>query len=441
MDNCNNCSACKPRQYIGPRFVPILSDPVEWENDRTYEQLVIVTYKGASYTSRKPVPPTVGNPADNPEYWALTGNYNAQVEEYRQLVENYKEKMDDLELRQGKNGLFAGDLAIAIGDSFGVESGNWVDVLKEISGADIRNFCEGGATFNDRGSNYPRFIQEITKANNDNSIDNDYVTKILVFAGANDWTGSYQNIISAMHEFFEYCYTNFKNAIIYVGFIGNTHIHVVSELYNTRTVALPAYQDGCVGYKNVVYVSGLENIFPNNYTLIKADGLHPNSQGYMAIATKIYSAMNGTNSELSSYPRTIKATIEGGDGEISFAITPVPYGKHIRLTSGSTINIPSGTINDRQIILKFDSENMTKLKEVLAMPLIFATDIPLLIKIDDKWENVNAQLNLEPLNNDPNNVQFRISTYNNDGTNYKNYTQATGIIFWGFSFFIPHIFS
>lgn len=72
------------KQYVGARYVPKFASPLEWAADTSYEALTIVTFNNASYTSKVPVPPTVGNPANNPQYWALTGNYNAQVEQYRQ---------------------------------------------------------------------------------------------------------------------------------------------------------------------------------------------------------------------------------------------------------------------------------------------------------------------------------------------------------------------
>ena len=75
------------RQYVGARYVPKFADPVAWASGTSYEAMTIVTYNNSSYTSKMPVPPTVGNPADNPDYWALTGNYNAQVEQYRQETE------------------------------------------------------------------------------------------------------------------------------------------------------------------------------------------------------------------------------------------------------------------------------------------------------------------------------------------------------------------
>ena len=82
------------KQYVGARYVPKFASPVEWAADTSYEALTIVTFNNASYTSKVPVPPTVGNPANNPQYWALTGNYNAQVEQYRQETENYNAQVE-----------------------------------------------------------------------------------------------------------------------------------------------------------------------------------------------------------------------------------------------------------------------------------------------------------------------------------------------------------
>ena len=82
------------KQYVGARYVPKFASPVEWAPSTSYEALTIVTFNNASYTSKVPVPPTVGNPANNPQYWALTGNYNAQVEQYRQETASYKTQVD-----------------------------------------------------------------------------------------------------------------------------------------------------------------------------------------------------------------------------------------------------------------------------------------------------------------------------------------------------------
>lgn len=76
------------RQYIGARYVPIFGrrgeDSIEWDNTGTYEPLTVVLYQGNSYTSRQFVP--VGVEITNQSFWAQTGNFNAQVEQYRQAV-------------------------------------------------------------------------------------------------------------------------------------------------------------------------------------------------------------------------------------------------------------------------------------------------------------------------------------------------------------------
>lgn len=61
--------------------MPLFADPIDWDSSKTYEPLTIVYHQGNSYTSRQSVPAGV-NITDT-TYWALTGNYNAQIEQYR----------------------------------------------------------------------------------------------------------------------------------------------------------------------------------------------------------------------------------------------------------------------------------------------------------------------------------------------------------------------
>lgn len=61
--------------------MPLFADPIDWDKTKTYEPLTIVYHQGNSYTSRQSVPAGV-NITDT-TYWALTGNYNAQIEQYR----------------------------------------------------------------------------------------------------------------------------------------------------------------------------------------------------------------------------------------------------------------------------------------------------------------------------------------------------------------------
>lgn len=72
------------RQYVGARYVPKIMG--EWNKALQYEALSVVTYMGNSFTSKVPVP---ANSVDinNEYYWINSGNYNAQVEEYRKETE------------------------------------------------------------------------------------------------------------------------------------------------------------------------------------------------------------------------------------------------------------------------------------------------------------------------------------------------------------------
>lgn len=78
-------------QYIGARYVPLFAEPLDWSNTREYEPLTIVLHQGNSFTSRQFVPSGVD--ISNTEFWANTGNYNAQIEQYRREVEAVKEAL------------------------------------------------------------------------------------------------------------------------------------------------------------------------------------------------------------------------------------------------------------------------------------------------------------------------------------------------------------
>lgn len=80
-------------QYIGARYVPLFADPLDWDIQKEYEPLTIVYWQGNSYTSRQAVPK--GIDVSNEEYWALTGNYNAQIEQYRREVAAYDGRITD----------------------------------------------------------------------------------------------------------------------------------------------------------------------------------------------------------------------------------------------------------------------------------------------------------------------------------------------------------
>ena len=87
----------KRNVYVGHRYVPKVMG--EWDKTETYEGLSIVTNEGTSYTSKKRVPK--GIDILNEEYWVVTGNYNAQIEEYRKDVRELEKDLNALETGVG----------------------------------------------------------------------------------------------------------------------------------------------------------------------------------------------------------------------------------------------------------------------------------------------------------------------------------------------------
>src|SRR5699024_9157911 len=63
----------------------------EWDDAKEYNRLSVVLHEGNSYTSVKHVP--VGIDILNEDFWVVTGNYNAQVENYRQDVRDLQEEI------------------------------------------------------------------------------------------------------------------------------------------------------------------------------------------------------------------------------------------------------------------------------------------------------------------------------------------------------------
>ena len=94
------------REYIGARYVPVFANPPEWNDTRRYEPLTIVLHQGNSFTSTQYVP--TGIDISNTEYWLETGNWNAQIEAYREEVLRF-----DARITQNANGIEANMAAIA----------------------------------------------------------------------------------------------------------------------------------------------------------------------------------------------------------------------------------------------------------------------------------------------------------------------------------------
>lgn len=189
------------RQYIGARYVPKFFDDgkgsSEWISGLSYEPLTVVTHLGNSFTSKKPVP--ANTEITDTNYWVVTSNYNAQVEEYRQETVRVandlatevanRESTDNNILKNIEDAKDANKTEIVLfGDS-------WVDythnpdsvripqVLNSCTGMGVHNYSYGGTGFiAEKG-----YMNQIDDFVSDNTFDHTKVSCCILIAGLNEY--------------------------------------------------------------------------------------------------------------------------------------------------------------------------------------------------------------------------------------------------------------
>lgn len=78
-------------QYVGPRIIPHLWDPILWDASTQYDALAVVQYNGVPYIARY-VPPQ-GTLPTNTEYWVRWADFNAQMAQLQQTVESFDNRI------------------------------------------------------------------------------------------------------------------------------------------------------------------------------------------------------------------------------------------------------------------------------------------------------------------------------------------------------------
>ena len=170
-------------QYIGARYVPeVFKNPDDgsaaWKSGVSYENLIIVTYLDDSYTSRKPVPSSVGDPASNPDYWAKTGDFNAALTSLSNRMTTAENNISDM-----LSGCYlAGKNVVVYGDSTVQYNHSYMNLACDAVGATCTNRAVGGTRMS-RGSDNGASL--IAAAND--IADFDYV---FLCYGTNEWQHS-----------------------------------------------------------------------------------------------------------------------------------------------------------------------------------------------------------------------------------------------------------
>lgn len=284
-------------QYIGARYVPLFyANPDDnsnnWKSGIAYDPLTVVTDVNQSYTSKIPVPASVGRPSENPTYWIMTGAYNAQVEQYRQEVEDVSDRVEVLEERTAEY-----PNVIMIGDSYGHASGTntgWIDRLSAKMNIPASNLFEtglGGAGFKIvSGSNANYNAMFNTLASSMSAAQLEAVGLVILIGGSNDTgigTEDLQaNVITTVTNIKNRC----PNAKIYVG----EGSGMIASHFATAQLPriLPAYR-AASSVKDVYYLNNLEYCNHDRKNL-NADLVHLNNAGYAELTNAIYAALKGS---------------------------------------------------------------------------------------------------------------------------------------------------
>lgn len=296
------CPATPGYTYTGMRYVPVFADPAEWSSANSYEPLEIVIHEGNSYTSKTFVP--VGVEITNQEYWANTGNYNAQIEQYRKEVAVVRDQISvananisaananiskinaqideiETELRDG--------IYLCLGDSW-VAEGTIANVIAKQKKLTLINKAVSGASFTGFTSYVKTIAEEINEAVSAVS-DASLVKLVTLVAGVNDVSHHSEidqsAINSAASQALKSIRANFPNAEI---------VFAADAPYSTDFLSLSHYyyavdQMQRISYYQQVRFVNLYGMF-NNSSYYKEDNLHPNIAGYGLVASMLLGGAN-----------------------------------------------------------------------------------------------------------------------------------------------------
>ena len=317
------CPATPGYTYTGMRYVPVFADPAEWSSANSYEPLEIVIHEGNSYTSKTFVP--VGIDISDPQYWALTGNYNAQVEQYRQEVGQYRQEVGQYRQEVGqyrqevleidgrvnanaqaivnlKGELLSQKHMVLIGDSYtnpAVPLENtplwWEYVCKNLNVV-AHNYAKGGAGYQVQGN---LFSTQVANAVADTSYDHKMVEYCVVYGGINDIGQIAATMVQNVYDALQKEFVNAKVVIALNAGQKNQRNHS----NNRRTLVRDMVQSGI----DIFSTAGIELFIDT------VDTTHPSTQGNKVLGAYMTSKIGGIGF---SYVSTAQGTIAPISGSV-----------------------------------------------------------------------------------------------------------------------------
>lgn len=331
------------RQYVGARYVPVFANPLEWSDTREYEPLTIVTYRGNSYTSMQYVPTSISI-ADT-AYWALTGNFNAQVEAYRAEVRAFDDRINANAAAINANAAAIAqektdrttNVMLAFGDSYGVDTISqgpvWCEITaNKLQATELHNYCVGGATFNT--TKEKNFFVQVDKAISE--IKNpEYVKYIGIVGGTNDGSNS---ITDAIVSLVAKINSAFPNAVIGIGLNASKQDILSYGAKQKRIAALNLNGN----FATPVFIDSVVYTQLANGCMLD-DNIHPTTKGSNRIGTLMTCVLKGAIG-------SVVATNETVNPQIIYTnlrtFTPSMIGRRIQYNGSIDTTSSTSTIVD-----------------------------------------------------------------------------------------------
>lgn len=361
------------REYIGARYVPVFANPPEWNDTRGYEPLTIVLHEGNSFTSTQYVP--TGIDINNTKYWLETGNWNAQIEAYREEVlrfdgritqneENIADNMaaiaEEVKNRQtaiaeevtnrqaaiaaeqqarisSDNALalrmdniekatplddMNGRHAVFIGDSFMAASASYPQKLayfvSQLLGWTMHNYAVGGTGWYDEGGVGMNFLHQLEDAAAKITVPTNQVSYVVIGGGFNDWNDptplTYSQLYSSALDTVIKAHQLFPNAeIVCIPMMfRNYGVDVhMHDLYSAITAGINASNTP---------VMMITDAYLWQLGFKNVDGVHPTVELYKIMAEYVVSWILGGGVKTSRL-YSVSNTVNGLDCRIEFIST------------------------------------------------------------------------------------------------------------------------
>lgn len=283
------------RQYVGARYVPKVMG--EWNKALQYEALSIVTYSGNSFTSKVPVPANID--ISNKSYWVNTGNYNAQVELYRQETAQLENHLNN-EIIDRKND--TKDNILWIGDSYSVNYNHKLPngVRDMLNAKNWYEYSKGGAGFAGAWAG-ASFNDLIEQAKNEMSASQkEKIKHVYIVGGANDSSFSWTNLKPKVISTIQNARNSFPNAQVCFIFASCAYDTYQDLFTKTKNIANDNYAP-CIFAMPYYYLSG---------SFYNTDNLHFTEDATNYIISVISNLLCG-----SSYIPTVTVNLAKGSFE------------------------------------------------------------------------------------------------------------------------------